>query len=301
MHLKVKHILRAFRSAFKEWYAKDPFRESAVIAYYAIFSLPGLLVLVISMAGYFFGKEAVSGHIYSQVHGLMGDEPAKQIQDMIAKASDIDKTLWATVIGIATIIVGATGVFAQFQKSLNTIWEVKADASKEGLWSIIVVRLFSFGLIISISFILLVSLVLTTILAAVGEWIHARLPEYLMIIFHVLNFVLSLVIIASLFAAMFKFLPDAKVKWRNVWIGSMVTALLFVLGKSALGFYFGLSNPGEGYGPAGSVILILLWVSYTSMIVFFGAEFTRAYADQTEDKIRPSDHAVKDPDPKRVT
>ena len=301
MHIKVKHVLSAFRSAFKEWYAKDPFRESAVIAYYAIFSLPGLLVLVISMAGYFFGKEAVSGHIYSQVHGLMGDEPAKQIQDMIAKASDIKKTLWATIIGIATIIVGATGVFAQFQKSLNTIWEVKADASKEGLWSIIVVRLFSFGLIISISFILLVSLVLTTILAALGEWIHARLPEYLMIIFHILNFVLSLVIIASLFAAMFKFLPDAKVKWRNVWIGSMVTALLFVLGKSALGFYFGFSNPGEGYGPAGSVILILLWVSYTSMIVFFGAEFTRAYADQTEDKIRPSDHAVKDPDPKRVT
>ncbi len=301
MHIKVKHVLSAFRSAFQEWYAKDPFRESAVIAYYAIFSLPGLLVLVISMAGYFFGKEAVSGHIYSQVHGLMGDEPAKQIQDMIAKASDIKKTLWATIIGIATIIVGATGVFAQFQKSLNTIWEVKADASKEGLWSIIVVRLFSFGLIISISFILLVSLVLTTILAALGEWIHARLPEYLMIIFHILNFVLSLVIIASLFAAMFKFLPDAKVKWRNVWIGSMVTALLFVLGKSALGFYFGFSNPGEGYGPAGSVILILLWVSYTSMIVFFGAEFTRAYADQTEDKIRPSDHAVKDPDPKRVT
>ena len=301
MQINLKTTGKLLKTAFKEWWVKDPFKESAVIAFYAIFSMPGLLVVIITIAGHFFGTDIVNSHLTSQISSTMSAGTAKQVEEMIKIASESKNSIWETILSVITILVGATGVFAQFQKSLNTIWEVKADASKEGLWSIIVVRLFSFGLIISISFILLVSLVLTTILAALGEWIHARLPEYLMIIFHILNFVLSLVIIASLFAAMFKFLPDAKVKWRNVWIGSMVTALLFVLGKSALGFYFGFSNPGEGYGPAGSVILILLWVSYTSMIVFFGAEFTRAYADQTEDKIRPSDHAVKDPDPKRVT
>jgi membrane protein len=300
MKISLKRIWGVFKAAFKEWNSKDPFRESAVIAYYAIFSLPGLLVLVITLAGYFFGRDAVSGHIYSQVHGMMGDETAKQIQEMIAKASDIEKTVWATIIGIGTIIIGATGVFAQFQKSLNVIWEVKPDPDKQGWWEIIKVRLFSFGLIISISFILLISLVLSSILAALGDWVHTRMPDYLMVVFHIINFIFTLAVVSLLFAIMFKFLPDAKVKWRNVWIGSVVTALLFSIGKTALGFYFGKANPGEGYGPAGSVILILLWVSYTSMIVFYGAEFTRAYADQQEVKIKPSDHAVKDPDPKRT-
>jgi membrane protein len=299
MKINIRRTWSVLKAAFKEWNAKDPFRESAVIAYYAIFSLPGLLVLVISLAGYFFGRDAVSGHVYTEVKGMMGADTAKQIQNMIVAASDIDKTFWAMTIGIITIIVGATGVFAQFQKSLNIIWEVKADTSKKGIWSVIKVRLFSFGLIISISFILLISLVISSLLAALGEWIHTRIPEYLMILFKVANFVLSLAVISLLFAIMFKFLPDAKVKWRNVWIGSVVTALLFAIGKSALGFYFGKANPGEGYGPAGSVILIMLWVSYTSMIVFYGAEFTRAYADSYEGKIKPAEHAVKDPDPKR--
>lgn len=299
MKSKAAGILLIFRNAFKEWNSKDPFRESAIIAYYAIFSLPGLMVLIISLAGYFFGRDAVSGHLYSQINGMLGNEAAMQVEAMIVAASDIDKTFWATVIGVTTIIVGATGVFAQFQKSLNIIWEVKADAQKQGLWSIIRIRLFSFGLIISISFILLISLVLTSIISAVGEWVHMHWPDYLMFIFQIVNFLISLAIIAVLFALMFKFLPDAKIKWKNVWIGSLVTALLFDIGKSALGYYFGKANPGEGYGPAGSVILILLWVSYSSMIVFYGAEFTRAYADHFEGKIKPSDHAVADPDPKR--
>lgn len=301
MKINVKRTWGILKTAFVEWNAKDPFRESAVIAYYAIFSLPGLLVLILSIAGYFFGREAVTGQVYLQVKSMMGADTAKQIQDMIVIASDIDKTFWAMAVGIITIIVGATGVFAQFQKSLNIIWEVKPDTTKNGIWAVIKVRLFSFGLIISIAFILLISLVISSVLSALGEWVHTRIPEYLMIVFQVANFILSFAVVALLFAIMFKFLPDAKIKWRNVWIGSMVTALLFDIGKSALGFYFGKANPGEGYGPAGSVILILLWVSYTSMIVFYGAEFTRAYADSYDGRIKPSDHAVKDPDPKRVT
>jgi membrane protein len=299
MKINLKGTFTVFKNAFKEWNSKDPFRESAVIAYYAIFSLPGLLVLIISLAGYFFGREAVSGHIYSQVRSVMGGETALQVQDMIAKASEMKDTVWATIIGVLTIIIGATGVFAQFQKSLNVIWEVKADPEKEGIWSIIKVRLFSFGLIVSIAFILLISLVITSALSAVGEWVRLRMPEFMLFLFQTINFLVTLAVISLLFAMMFKFLPDAKIKWRDVWIGSVVTALLFNIGKSLLGFYFGKANPGEGYGPAGSIILILLWVSYTSMIVFYGAEYTRAYADRFEKQIRPSDHATKDPDPKR--
>jgi membrane protein len=195
---------------------------------------------------------------------------------------------------VITILVGATGVFAQFQKSLNIIWEVKADENKSGIWNLIRVRLFSFGLIISIAFILIVSLVISTLLTAFGTWLSSNFSEALLVLIQMLNFIVSLAVLALLFALMFKFFPDAKIKWRHVWIGSIVTALLFELGKFALSLYFGKANPGTGYGTAGSVVLILLWVSYSSMIVFYGAEFTRAFATLREGKVPPSENAVRE-------
>ncbi len=298
MKINLKNILTVSKTAFKKWWAKDPFKESAVIAYYAIFSLPGLLVVIVSVAGYFFGQEAVDGQIASQITSTMGADTAQQIQDIIAKGTESKNSLWATIIGVITILVGATGVFAQFQKSINTIWEVKADESKSGILSLLKARLFSFGLIIAIAFILIVSLVISATLAAFGTWIINYLSESLLIILQVINFILSLSILAVLFALMFKFFPDAKIKWRHVWIGSFVTALLFEIGKSALGLYFGTADPGSGYGAAGSIILILLWVSYTSMIVFYGAEFTHAYAEIKDGKIPPDKNAIKQEAPK---
>ena len=181
----------------------------------------------------------------------------------------------------------------QFQKSLNTIWEVKVDASKSGIFSVFKERLFSFGLIIGIAFILITSLVVSALLLAFGSWVIKHFSESLVIVLQIVNFVASFCILALLFALMFKFLPDAKVKWRHVWLGSFVTALFFEIGKSGLGLYFGKADPGSGYGPAGSIILILLWVSYSSMIVFYGAEFTHAYAELKDGKIPPDNHGVK--------
>jgi len=291
MQTRLKYFFTALKISSKEWWAKDPFKESAVIAYYAIFSLPGLLVVIITVAGYFFGQEAVNGQLASQITSIMGADTAQQIEDIIAKGTESKNSLLATIIGAITILVGATGVFAQFQKSINTIWEVKADETKSGILSLLKARLFSFGLIIAIAFILIASLVISATLSALGTWITNYFSESLLILIQVFNIILSLSILAVLFALMFKYFPDAKIKWRHVWIGSFVTAFLFEIGKAALGLYFGKADPGSGYGAAGSIILIMLWVSYSSMIVFYGAEFTHAYAELKDGKIPPDKNA----------
>lgn len=294
MKYKVKSLFAIFKTAAKEWWSKDPFKESAVIAYYSIFSLPGLLVLILTVAGYFYGQDAINNKLSDQIASTMGPDTAVQVSDMIEKARATGSSVWTTIIGIGTIIVGATGVFAQFQKSLNIIWEVKADESKSGILSLIKVRLFSFGLIISVAFILVVSLVVSTLLAAFGGWLQTNFSEALLVIVQILNVIISLAILALIFSLMFKFFPDAKIKWRHVWVGSFVTAILFELGKFGLSLYFGKASPESGYGAAGSIILILLWVSYSSMIVFLGAEFTRAFANYYDGEIPANENAVKD-------
>ncbi len=294
MEYKVKSFFAIFKTAAKEWWSKDPFKESAVIAYYSIFSLPGLLVLILTVAGYFYGQDAINNKLSDQIASTMGPDTAVQVSDMIEKARATGSSVWTIIIGIVTIIVGATGVFAQFQKSLNIIWEVKADESKSGILSLIKVRLFSFGLIISVAFILVVSLVVSTLLAAFGGWLQSNFSEALLIIVQILNVIISLAILALIFSLMFKFFPDAKIKWRHVWVGSFVTAILFELGKFGLSLYFGKASPESGYGAAGSIILILLWVSYSSMIVFLGAEFTRAFANYYDGEIPANENAVKD-------
>lgn len=295
MNIKTRETARLFKAAFVKWNEKDPFRESAVIAYYAIFALPGLLVLVITLGGYLFGSDAVIGQLHGQISAAMGNDTADQVQDMMKKAGGSTHSIWVRMIGIITILVGATGVFVQLQKSFNIIWEVKAQPSKSGLWILLKSRLFSFGLVLSIAFLLLVSLVITSILAAISKWMVAYWPAYVMSLFQIANFLISLTIISILFALMFKILPDAKIKWRYVWVGAFLTGLLFEVGKFGLGLYFGKAEPGSRYGTAGSVILILLWVSYSSMIVFYGAEFTKAYADHFHGTVAAGKNAVKDP------
>lgn len=293
MRTRAQKIWTVTKNAFNDWFDKDPFRESAVIAYYAIFSLPGLLIVIIAIAGYFFGKEAVNDQLTAQFSSTMGSDTSRQIQDIVIQANQQENSLIASIIGIATILVGATGVFAQFQKALNTIWEVKLDPKKSGIWAIIKVRLFSFGLIVSIAFLLIISLVVSALLAAFGKWLGGHFPDTVMVAIQVLNVILSFMILTALFALMFKVLPDAKIKWKHVMVGSVVTAFLFEVGKYALSLYFGTAQPGTGYGAAGSIILIMLWVSYTSMIVFLGAEFTHSYAKMFSRNIAPSDIAEK--------
>lgn len=274
------------------WWNMEPFRESAIIAYYAIFSLPALLVIIISISGFFFGADAIDGKIYGQIKSTMGAETADQVKLMLAMATESRTSIWATVFGILTVLVGSIGVFVELQKTLNKIWGVAAT-QRNGVWGFFRNRLFSFGLILSIAFLLIISLVISTVLAATSEVFQADSSDLLLYSIQFVNFIASLGIISFLFALMFKFLPDANIKWHHAWIGALLTGILFTIGKTALAFYFGKAEPGSGYGAAGSIILILLWTSYSSMILFLGAEFTHVYAEMESGTVSASETGKK--------
>jgi membrane protein len=280
------------KKTIKAWNEADPFRQGAIISYYAIFSIPALLVIIISAAGFFFGKDAVSGEISNQITAAMGEETAQQIDEIVANASESKNTVIASIIGVITLIVGATGVFVQLQKSLDMIWEVEVKAKKAWLKSL-KDRLFSFGLILSIGFLLLISLLISAGLSAFSGWIKNSMPDFMMVVFWLVSFIINFGVITVLFALMFKILPDAKISWKDVWLGAMITALLFIAGKFALGLYFGKADPGSAYGAAGSIILMMLWVNYSSMILFLGAEFTKQFALHFGREIEPGPDAVR--------
>lgn len=278
MLLNLKDLGKLINISFQEWYIKDPFRQSAIIAYFSIFSIPGLLLLIITFTSFFFGTAAVDQNIFSQISSTMGEDTATQIKDILINAGKAKTTILGSILGLLILLIGATGVFVELQKSLNAIWNVKAD-TKTGFLPVIKSRLFSFGLILAIAFLLLISLVISSALAAMGSWINVGTSYVMLTFFNIINFFVSLVVVAVLFGLMFKILPDAEIKWKHVWLGSFVTSFLFTIGKSGLAFYFGTIQPGNIYGVAGSIILILLWVSYSTMIMFYGAEFTVAYVN----------------------
>jgi membrane protein len=292
MKKTIKAFFKIAGSASIRWWGKDPFMQSAVIAYYAIFSMPGLLVIVISVGSLFFKRDVITGQLFTQISSIMGVETARQVQNMIISISQTNKSVLATIVGLITVLLGATGVFVELQKALNVIWEVKAKP-RRAVFTLIRTRLFSFGLILSVGFLLLISLTITTIIAVMGNWVMNHWPNIVLIIFYVLNFIISFGVVMLLFALLFKILPDVKIQWKYLWWGSILTAFLFILGKTAIGFYLSKTNPGSAYGAAGSIVLILLWVSYSSMILFYGAEFTRAYADYFNGKVSPTEVAVK--------
>lgn len=272
----IKEFWFLSKTTFQNWNKRDPFRESAVIAYYAIFSMPGLLVLIVTIAGYFFNKDTVNQNLIDQIANTLGPNIAKQTELMLRNAGQTKETILGTIIGVGTLLVGATGVFIAIQKILNEIWEVQATA-KNGIVVLLKNRLFSFGLILAIAFLLLISLVISTALSAIGEWIQSDASDLFIVFFNIFNFIISLIIISFLFVLIFKILPDAKIRWNQVWLGGLVTGVLFTIGKTALAFYFGKASPESVYGAGGSIVLLLLWVSYSSMILFFGAEFTHTY------------------------
>lgn len=294
--VSIKDIPSLLKESYQEWIDDEPFDLSAIVAYYSIFSLPALLIIVITIAGAVFGQEAVQGKVAEEIGKAMGKEAGTEIQNMIAQASQKQNSTAAAIIGIATLLFGATGVFTALQTSLNRIWEVRPDPEKSGIKKLIIDRTVSFGLILVIGFLLLISLVLTTLLALLSGWIKEKLPDVLLYVFYVINFIFTFGVIMMVFAMIYKFLPDAKIRWKSVWIGSAVTALLFVIGKLALSMYFSKADPGSAYGAAGSVIVILLWVSYSCLILFFGAEFTQVYARKFIQDIQPSKHAVRSED-----
>lgn len=293
--MKLTQTLKRFgglvKETFKQWMARDPFDSGAAIAYYTIFSLPGLLVIIINLAGYFFGEEAVSKQIAGEIQGTIGQGTAKDIETIVARASASKSSSLASVLGVATLLFGATGVFARLQRTLNDVWGVKPQPKRKFL-KLVRDRLFSFGLILVVGFLLLISLVLSAALSALSNWVNAHVSPALLVIFRVVDLGISLGIITVLFAAIYKFLPDAKIKWRDVWVGAIITAVLFVVAKFALGLYFGSADPASTYGAAGSIVLIMLWVTYAGMLLLLGAEFTRVYAQRHGRAIEPTETAV---------
>ena len=264
---------------------------SASLSYYTVFSLAPLLLLLISLAGFFFGKEAIQGQVFSEVNGLIGNQAAAQIQEIIKNMELSGKTNSAILIGAVTLLIGATSVFVEIQDSINIIWKVKAKP-KRGWVKILKDRLLSSSLIVGLSFLLIVSLMVDGVLLTISDWLKSYFPDVTIILFQIISALLSFVVISVLFAVIFKVLPDAKVHWQDVRKGAFFTSCLFMLGRFLIGFYVEKSNAGSAYGAAGSLIIILVWVYYTAVILYIGAEFTRVYSDYRGVKIAPADYAV---------
>lgn len=288
----LKHLPSLLWKTAKAWYADDPFRLSAVVAYYAVISLPALIIIIVNLVGWIWGYDIVQGRLAEEISATLGRDSAETIQSIISETRQSDQRFLASVFGIGTLLFGATGVFFHIKVGLNDIWNIKPKP-KAPILKVVIDRLLSFAFVIIIGFLLLVSFIITATINFLNNFISSRLPDYLLSIAYTLDVVLSLSIITVLFALMFRYLPDAKIRWKTVWIGAIITAILFVLGEFLLGFYFGQVEPGSTYGAAGIVVLLLLWFSYSSLIVFFGAEFTYIYAERYGNGVIPSDIAVK--------
>ncbi|WP_017730766.1 YihY/virulence factor BrkB family protein [Nafulsella turpanensis] len=287
-----KEAFSLLKETYHNWDEHDPWRMSAVIAYYAIFSLPGLLMVTIKVVGYFFGDKLVNEELNTTISQQMGSGAANQMQTIVDQANNTEGFTFATIVGIASLVFGATGVFYHLKQSLNTMWEVEVRPNKAWL-KLIKDRVFSFGMVLVIGFLMLMSLVISSLISYFSDYLNAMFPELGPMFFKLVHIAVSLIIITILFALMFVVLPDAKVRWRDVWVGAFVTSLLFVIGKTLISLYFGYSDPGSAYGAAGSIILILLWVSYTSLILFFGAEFTQTYGRRHGMEIVPAEFAIR--------
>ena len=276
--LRFKDIFELCKKSVSAWI--DDFAPSmgAAIAYYTVFSLAPLLVIVMALAGAVFGQEAVQGEIAAQLSGLIGPDGAQAVQGLVRSASEPDRGLIAGAVSVVVLIIGATTVFAELQSALDRVWHVPEREKPQGLWAVLRARLLSFGLILTLAFLLMVSLVVSASIAAFGSWAGSLMPgaETLLL---VLNFAVSLAILTALFAMIYKFMPSASIGWRDVWIGAAVTAVLFEVGKVAIGLYLGKSDVTESFAAAGSLVLLLAWVYYAAQVFLLGAEFTKVHAD----------------------
>lgn len=284
-------IVSLIKKTFKEWSEDKASRLAAALAYYTVFSIPPLLVVAIGIASLFTERSAIEDQLISQAGSLMGSQGAEAIETILESAeSPGNGELIPTIIGIALLLFGASGVFTQLQDAMNTIWDVEADPTR-GIWEAIKERFLSFTMVLVIGFILLVSLMLSTLLTSLGDFIGNVVTEAEAVLL-IINLLVSFIVIAILFALMFKTIPDVKIMWRDVVIGAILTALLFKIGEYALGIYFDRSDPTSSFGAAGSVILLLLWVYYSVQILFLGAEFTQVYAMEYGSGMTPERGAV---------
>jgi membrane protein len=295
-----KSMWRLLKATIAQWLEDQPFQLSSSLSYYTLFSLAPLLIIIIAIAGFAFGRQAAQQQIVGTIQGMIGQQSAEAVQGMIQNASSQPKTgIIATVIGIITLILGAGGVVGQLQTSLNTIWGV-APKPGQGVFGFFRERFTSFAMVSGIGFLLLVSLVVSAVVSSLTQWIGTFFGGA-EVIAHALDVIISFLLITALFGMIYKFLPDIRIKWRDVLIGAALTSMLFTIGKFLIGLYLGHSAISSTYGAAGSVIAVLLWVYYSSLIFFLGAEFTQVYATQYGSGVVPRENAEPLSNQKRST
>jgi membrane protein len=275
--MTTKDLISILKATFTAWNRHEAPRLGAALAFYTILSLSPLVIIVVALAGLVFSRSTAQAHILSQVQGMIGQDGGKAVESMLANAQKPAAGILGTIVGILSLLFGASGVFTELRSALNLIWEVKPEETS-GVVALLRERFFSFGMVLSIGFLLLVSLVVSTVLAAMGKFFGGLLPIPSPAL-AILNFLLSYVGVAILFGLIFRFVPEAEIRWRNVWAGALVTAMFFTIGKTLIGLYLGKSSVGSAYGAAGSVIVVIVWVYYSAQIFFFGAEFTHAYTE----------------------
>jgi membrane protein len=287
---KFKHLPSLLKRTAIAWNLDDPWRLSAIVAYYAILSLPGLILVVVGVLSYFWGPELIEGQVYEQIEDAIGRDEAEAVESIFKNAMMAETSWIAAAIGVGGLLFGATAVFYHLQISLNQIWNVTSDP-KSAILRYLIDRAKSFAFVLLIGFMLLVNFIISIVISAMQEYIAEWFPDVTYYLFTVADILISLSVMTVLFALMFKYLPDVHISWRSVWIGAFITSFLFALGNEILSYYFGAANPGNVYGAAGSMIIILLWVTYSCLILFFGAEFTYVYTKRYGYKMKPKSHA----------
>lgn len=294
MKRKLGIVLELLKATFNEWIDDKAPRLGAALSYYTIFSLAPMLIIAIAVAGLVFGEEAARGQIVGQLQGLVGVEGGKAIETMLQSVSKPSTGIIATIIGVFTFILGATGAFVELQEALNTVWEVQPKPGS-GIKSMLRYRLLSFSVLLGVGFLLLVSLVLSAAISAVTKFMGGFFPGFNFVA-HALNFALSFGVVTVLFAMIYKILPDVKLAWSDVWVGAAVTSLLFTIGKAIIGLYLGTGSVSSAYGAAGSLVVLLVWIYYSAQIMLLGAEFTQVYADRFGSHVEPADNAMFTPE-----
>ena len=282
-------IVQLLKAAFKDFGEDECGLRSAALAYFTVFALPPLLVLLVMIAGMIWSPQEVQRSLETQFAGMMGESGGQQIHEMMARGSKANEGGLGAITSIIGLVIGATGFFLSLQNALNRVWEVKPDPEQGGVKQFLMKRLLSFGMLLGLGFLLAVSLALTAAVSALGGALGGGLPKPVM---YVIELVVSFVVLSVLFAALFKYLPDAKAAWRDVLVGGAVTGLLFVIGKFAIGMYLGRSNPGDAFGAASALAVVLVWAYYAGMILLFGAEFTQQWAKRRGSGIEPKEGAV---------
>ncbi|HTM07181.1 MAG TPA: YihY/virulence factor BrkB family protein [Verrucomicrobiae bacterium] len=283
---KKKGLWNFAKTTVTHWLGEEPFQLAAALAYFTLFSLAPLLIVLTGIVGLLAGESTAQNYILSSLSGMIGEQSARALQEMMQKAGRENGGLLATIIGIALLLVGAAGVVGQLQSSLNKIWGVEAKTQK-GIWPILRARFVSYAMLLAIGFLLLVSLVVTTAVSALSDYLSGLLPG-IESVWPAIDIAISFGFTTALFAMIYKFLPDARITWRDVWVGAALTAFFFSVGKLAIGLYLGKSAVASSYGAAGSLVTVLLWIYYSSVIFFFGAEVTRVFATQYGAGLRPT-------------